>query len=168
MVASPTSRALARGLDLALHIGLLELAGRVHGWLPGPLVLLDDAALLTVDAAVGLTALVLAPALAEALGGSTLGKVVLRLQVQAEEGGRIGLGRAVTRNAALAVDLLFFGLVAYSAMGRSEKRQRVGDVWARSIVVRRVGPPPREAILAAIGGPLAALALLLFSYIVAA
>jgi uncharacterized RDD family membrane protein YckC len=161
-------RGFARALDLALHIGALELAGRAQTLLPGPLLTLDDAALLGVDAAVGLTAFVLAPALSEALGGATLGKVLLGLEVvSAEDDGPINLGRAVTRNVALVVDVLFFGLVAYSAMARSERRQRVGDAWARSWVVRRAGPPTRRAIGVALLGPGVALALLLASYVVA-
>ena len=40
------------------------------------------------------------------------------------------------RNLAYYVDSLFFGLVAYQKMSESPKRQRIGDHWGRTMVVR--------------------------------
>jgi uncharacterized RDD family membrane protein YckC len=74
---------------------------------------------------------------AESLGGATLGKLLFGLDVIGEDGAPISLGRGLLRNAWVLVDSLLFGLVAYLAMRRSPRRQRLGDRQARTLVVHR-------------------------------
>ncbi|MFT4627484.1 MAG: putative RDD family membrane protein YckC [Myxococcota bacterium] len=177
-------RGLARAIDLAVHIGVLEAAFRCSDWLPsggleaafrcsdwlpsGLLVTVDASYLLAVDMSIGLSALVLYPAVAEWISGATVGKLLTGLRtVQAEpRGAPISLQAAALRNLAILVDGFLFGLVAYSAMARSELRQRVGDEWGGTLVVwKRAAQPARSALGVPIGVG-AALLLVLLSYLV--
>lgn len=83
---------------------------------------------------------------AESIHGSTPGKMILGLMVLSERGGFCGLGAALGREAAYFVDSLFFGVPAYLSMKASPVRQRLGDKWAHTIVVRRrsLQPPQRR------------------------
>jgi uncharacterized RDD family membrane protein YckC len=74
-------------------------------------------------------------ALAEGIGGASLGKLLFGLRVRREDLQPCGVGAGVVRSLAYFVDALFFGLIAYSAMSKSRWNQRVGDRWARTIVV---------------------------------
>jgi uncharacterized RDD family membrane protein YckC len=74
---------------------------------------------------------------AESLGGATIGKVLFSLDVVGEDGAPISLGRGLLRNVWVLVDSLAFGLVAYVAMRRSPRHQRLGDRHARTLVVHR-------------------------------
>ena len=74
---------------------------------------------------------------AESLGGATLGKLLFSLEVVGEDGLPISLGRGLLRNVWVLVDSLLFGLVAYLAMQRSPRHQRLGDRHARTLVVHR-------------------------------
>lgn len=78
---------------------------------------------------------------AESLGGATLGKLLFSLDVVGEDGLPISLGRGLLRNAWVLIDSLLFGLVAYLAMQRSPRRQRLGDQHARTLVVHRWDVP---------------------------
>jgi uncharacterized RDD family membrane protein YckC len=74
---------------------------------------------------------------AESLGGATLGKLLFSLEVIGEDGQPISLGRGLLRNLWVLVDSLLFGLVAYLAIQRSPRHQRLGDRHARTLVVHR-------------------------------
>jgi len=159
---------VARCIDLAIQVLIMELAFRVSTFLPAEgLLSLSEAALVPLDIAVGLTAFVVYLTLSEYRGGATFGKFCADLRVVGAQGTPLTLRAALIRNLALPLDLFLFGLVAYSAMSRSERRQRVGDHWAATIVVRR-GDTPRAKGLR--GWPVAALvsvALVLMSYVIA-
>jgi len=71
----------------------------------------------------------------EWLYGASPGKLILRLRVVREDGGRPGLWAALVRGAFRFVDGLFFGIPAASAMGSSPLRQRIGDRFAHTVVV---------------------------------
>jgi uncharacterized RDD family membrane protein YckC len=69
--------------------------------------------------------------------GKTLGKAVTGIRVVSESDGQPpGLGRATVRTALRIVDGLFSYLVAFIAVLASPKRQRLGDMAARTLVVR--------------------------------
>lgn len=78
---------------------------------------------------------------AESLGGATLGKLLCSLEVVGEDGLPISLARGILRNLWFLVDSLAFGLVAYAAMRRSPRLQRLGDRHARTLVVHRRDVP---------------------------
>jgi uncharacterized RDD family membrane protein YckC len=83
-------------------------------------------------------------ALCEGFGDATVGKALLGLRVRRESLGPTDVGGAIVRNLAFYIDSFFFGLVAYTTMSRSEKRQRLGDKWGHTVVVR-VASLPRDA-----------------------
>ncbi len=163
-------RGLARVIDLGVQLAILEAAFRCSAWLPAEgLVHLGDDLLFGLDLVVGLSALLTYTAVAEWRGGATLGKLLtgLRSVKEAPLGAPLDLRAAVIRNLGFLVDALLLGLVAYSAMARSEQRQRLGDRWAGTVVVWRTdatGPPRWWGVPVAV---VLALAWVLASYAVA-
>jgi uncharacterized RDD family membrane protein YckC len=73
----------------------------------------------------------------EAMYGATLGKMALRLRVVRVDGGAISWGESAIRNILRIVDGLFIYLVAVILIATSQKRQRLGDRAADTIVVRQ-------------------------------
>jgi uncharacterized RDD family membrane protein YckC/RNA polymerase subunit RPABC4/transcription elongation factor Spt4 len=76
----------------------------------------------------------------EWLYGASPGKLILRLRVVREDGGRPSLWAALVRGGFRFVDGLFFGIPAASAMGSSPLRQRIGDRFAHTVVVGHRDP----------------------------
>ena len=162
-------RVLARAIDLLVHM----LVGSLTGIVAGLLLLIGaalrgaspDAALAKLSAEtlpgfvvalIGGTAM---HVLCEGLHGSTLGKRLCGIIVVSEDGGPSSLTGALKRNLAYFVDALFFGLVAFQKMAASPKRQRVGDVWGQTMVVRiaTLDPSTRPSTLRFAGAALAGL-----------
>lgn len=73
----------------------------------------------------------------ELLAGTTFGKAAVGAQVVALDLGAIRTAQAVKRSAAFFVDALFFGMIAAAVMSESPLKQRIGDSWAKTRVVRR-------------------------------
>jgi uncharacterized RDD family membrane protein YckC len=76
--------------------------------------------------------------LLEGLAGATIGKAVLGIRVRRVDGTRIGLGAAAIRNLARVVDAFPYVvpyLVGAIAMSRSDRKQRFGDRWAKTVVI---------------------------------
>lgn len=69
--------------------------------------------------------------------GQTVGKMLLGIEVVREGGGTPGLWAAVARTALHLVDSLFGYLVAFVIVLVSGKNQRLGDMAAHTLVVRR-------------------------------
>ncbi len=70
--------------------------------------------------------------------GHTLGKMLLGIKVVREDTGEVpGLGAATIRTLLRIVDGLFSYLVAYVAVLVSDERQRLGDMAAHTLVVRK-------------------------------
>jgi uncharacterized RDD family membrane protein YckC len=72
----------------------------------------------------------------QAVHGSTPGKMVLGITVRSADGGNCDWVQALRRVLVFYVDALFFGLVGYDSMRRSPQKQRFGDRWAGTVVVR--------------------------------
>jgi len=152
-----------------VHVAVLELAGLVHRLASlGSLFTAQEDCLLYIDTGFGIVAMVLGLSVAEWFGGATVGKWLCGMRVVATGGGSPTYRGTTRRNLALLLDLLFFGLVAYSAMARSERRQRVGDDWGDTVVVWRRAAPGRPALGGALLGVVTSLLVLLLSYIVVA
>ncbi|HEV8338267.1 MAG TPA: RDD family protein [bacterium] len=149
--ASIGDRFLAQLLDLVLAFSVfvftgLTLAARVGGRTQGGFNLEGWPALFALT----LTAL---PVLAyfiltEWLFGATLGKVVAGIRVQRIGGRKLGLGAAIIRNALRAVDIVPFYIFGALLVMVTDRKQRLGDVAAGSVVVRR--ETPRAARIAAL------------------
>ncbi len=79
--------------------------------------------------------------LTEGMYGASLGKLLCRLRVVSVEARPIGFMQAFKRNFAFYWDGLFFGLVGYSSMKKSELNQRYGDHWAKTVVIKSSDVP---------------------------
>ena len=90
--------------------------------------------------------------------GQTMGKNATGIEVVSLDGGRVGFGQASVRNILRIVDFFVVGWVLIAAGGR---RQRLGDMAAKTVVVRRPpktiparpGATPAAAVAAASAGP---------------
>jgi uncharacterized RDD family membrane protein YckC len=70
--------------------------------------------------------------------GQTVGKMLLGIKVVREDtGGVPGIGAAAIRNVLRVVDGLFGYLVGFIVVLASSKRQRLGDMAAHTLVVRK-------------------------------
>jgi uncharacterized RDD family membrane protein YckC len=147
-------RAAARVLDLIVQLAvafvfgaLLAFAFLIGGRLLG-IPAADLLRYLKTASPAGLIASLLGAvvyeALFEGLHGSTLGKLAFGLVVLDQYGRPCGMRAAITRSLAYFVDALFFGLVAYASMRGSAWRQRFGDRWAHTVVVKRRSVPPQS------------------------
>jgi len=81
-------------------------------------------------------------AICEGIYGATLGKLIFKLCVISEEGKAATMGSAFIRSLAFYVDILFFGLVAALSMRSSKLQQRLGDKWAKTVVIKRSSTNP--------------------------
>lgn len=68
--------------------------------------------------------------------GATIGKMVFRVKVVKEDGSACGIGAALVRNLLRIVDGIFFYVVGAVLIVRSQKRQRLGDRIAKTVVIR--------------------------------
>jgi hypothetical protein len=69
--------------------------------------------------------------------GTTVGKMIFKVKVLSEDGNRCGPGRAAVRNLLRFIDALpFLYLIAFILIARSERKQRLGDRVAKTVVVR--------------------------------
>ncbi len=74
--------------------------------------------------------------IAESIGGQTLGHKIMGIKVVSIKGKPIGFGKAFKRRLADLIDIhFFFGVIAYFVVKNSPTHQRLGDLWAGTIVV---------------------------------
>jgi len=140
-------RVLARVIDAVVHYAATLFASLLVTFIAGIIVALTGASptLLThklqsyslLTYATAILGYVLYFTLCEGLYGATLGKLICNLVVIKEDGSPCSLGAAFGRSLAFYIDGFFFGLVAAIAMSSSPKRQRLGDGWLHTIVVKR-------------------------------
>ncbi len=75
--------------------------------------------------------------LAESTKGQTLGKMITGLRVVTMAGNTISFVQAMKRRILDFLDFLVsFGLVAIVAVKNTPNHQRLGDLWAKTIVIR--------------------------------
>lgn len=145
-------RALARVIDFTVHYLTAYFTGLLFGSLLAiasggrpPLWVLRRIS--AVHLPMFLTALIgslLYQVICASIYGSTLGKLLLSLQVVQDDGSPCRLKSAVIRELGYFVDALFFGLVGYTAMRDDPQQKRLGDQWAATIVCKRVNLPPES------------------------
>jgi uncharacterized RDD family membrane protein YckC len=73
----------------------------------------------------------------EAVWGATLGKMILRLRIVRLDGSPIGWPEALVRTLLRLVDGLFGYILGAILMNTSARRQRLGDMAAKTVVIRR-------------------------------
>lgn len=78
-------------------------------------------------------------AVMEKTSGATLGKKAMGLKVVKEDGSGLDWQASIVRNLLRIIDGLFFYLVGAVVVWVSKKRQRLGDMAARTYVVRAGG-----------------------------
>jgi len=78
---------------------------------------------------------------AEWIAGVSVGKLVCQLRVVQQDGRPCSFRGAFFRNLGYYFDGLFFGLVGYLSMGRSPLKQRFGDAWGKTVVVKASNVP---------------------------
>ena len=134
--------ALAMVVGFAIGMGVGIRAG-LNGTAPGP-----DLARMGETTFAGVVSSILAGvayyAVAEGLHGSTVGKKVLGFTVRQEDGSPCRMPAALGREFAYFIDGLFFGIIAYFAIQSEPTRQRLGDQWAKTVVVRAATLPSEQ------------------------
>ena len=71
----------------------------------------------------------------ESIKGQTLGKLIMKLRVVTKSRNQISFGQAIKRHLVDMLDFFFFGLVAIIAIKNTPDHQRLGDLWAKTIVI---------------------------------
>lgn len=135
------------GMTLAPRFGGVTESGFSLGGWPALLVI-----------AICMVALLAYFVLAEAAVGATLGKLAAGIRVQTPAGGRISLRASVIRNGLRVIDGIGVYLVAAITVLVTKRNQRLGDLAADTVVVRRASSRAVRlggligALLLAIGG----------------
>jgi uncharacterized RDD family membrane protein YckC len=68
--------------------------------------------------------------------GQTIGKMITKIKVVREDGRSIDMNQAFTRNILRIIDGLFAYLIGAILIWRSDKKQRLGDSIAKTVVVK--------------------------------
>ena len=82
----------------------------------------------------------------EAINGATLGHKGVYLKVVTIDRRSIGFGQALKRHLLDPVDILIWGIPALISIKNSDKHQRLGDMWAKTIVVDTKDPQQYFAV----------------------
>ena len=139
--ANVGSRAVARGVDLALQLVLLLIVNYAIGIVAALL----GAAGSTMSAVIAVVVSLIAsfailfgyPVIFESLwNGRTPGKAMVGLQVLTREGGPIRFRHAAVRTLIGVIEVLALGFIAVLSTALTRTNQRVGDMAAGTIVVR--------------------------------
>ena len=71
--------------------------------------------------------------------GATVGNLIVGLEPIPINGtsNEIRFSQSFKRHFLDIIDMFFFGLVAYITIKNTEKNQRLGDIWAKTIVVNK-------------------------------
>ena len=73
----------------------------------------------------------------EAVNQATPGHDILKLVVIRTKGDRIGFTDALKRRIVDFIDIAFYGIPAMICICNTPKFQRIGDLWADTVVVKR-------------------------------
>lgn len=79
-----------------------------------------------------------------AVSGSTLGKRLCSFQVVQDDGSPCSIKSAIIRELGYFIDVLFFGIVGYTAMQGDPQQKRHGDDWAHTVVCKRANVPEQS------------------------
>jgi uncharacterized RDD family membrane protein YckC len=142
-------RAFARLIDSVVHYLVGFIAGRLFFFLltvaaggrPPLWVLLRLSRIHFPTLVAGLLGSLAYQVICASVHGSTLGKLLLSLQVVQDDGAPCRPRSAVIRELAYFVDALFFGIIAYTSMQGDPQQKRHGDDWAHTVVGKRSDVP---------------------------
>ena len=140
-------RALARGIDLLVHYTVYFLVTIITVMVAGVIMIIAGGSFDTVvdklshASFIGYLGAFLGylsySTLAEGLHGSTLGKLICGLTVIKQDETYCDLRAGLKRSLAFYVDGLFFGIPAAVSMVDDRQKRRIGDRWAKTMVVKR-------------------------------
>ncbi len=69
--------------------------------------------------------------------GATLGNSIVKLKpISLNGNSKITFTQSFKRHFLDGIDMFMFGLIAYITIQNTEKNQRLGDLWARTIVIK--------------------------------
>lgn len=157
--ASLLRRALAVVIDGLVAVGVFFLAGMIIGARTGDATAsgfdLSGVPALIVFGILSV-ALPLYYVLMEWLLGGTLGKLAMSIRVEGVAGGRPAAGAALLRNLLRLVDGILLYLVGFVIALTNPRRQRLGDIAAGTVVVRRARSGSLQAIALAAAVAIAA------------
>jgi len=71
----------------------------------------------------------------ESINGQTLGKMIMGLKVVSTSGNKASFGQTLKRHVLDFIDVSFFGLTAVIVIKNTPAHQRIGDLWAKTIVI---------------------------------
>lgn len=156
-------RVLARGIDILYGLLLAVIMGFVGGIILAILSAMgrireDWVEALGQESPVaffwGILGAFLYHGFSEGFGGTTIGKLCCGLNITQEDGRPCTGVAAFKRSLVYHADALFFGLVAYNSMKDSPLRQRYGDVWGKTVVVKKsvYRPTPARSIWRILAG----------------
>ena len=76
----------------------------------------------------------------EQLLGATLGNIVIGIKPVSIENANIKptFSQSLKRHLLDPIDMFFFGLIGYILIKNTQYNQRVGDIWAKTIVVKNI------------------------------
>lgn len=92
----------------------------------------------------GTASMIVGQGVFEGLYGSSPGKLILGMVILKDDGTVCDLKAGLIREAGFLIDMLFFGIVGIGSIVSSPRRQRRGDVMARTFVVKRKTLPPEQ------------------------
>lgn len=71
----------------------------------------------------------------EQLFGKTLGNYTVGLKPISIDNTKLTFGQSLKRHLLDPIDMIFFGLVGILLINNTENNQRLGDIWAKTIVI---------------------------------
>jgi uncharacterized RDD family membrane protein YckC len=148
------ARANAYGIDFLIVLGLILLIGfggvalfsRFAGAFGYELVATPQTSLdRLTDRGVSVLLFFVYYAIFEAIFGATPGKLILHMRVVMTDGRPVTLWAAIVRGVVRIVpDAILSGVPAWLSMRKSPQQQRLGDRWARTVVVDSRDPGIRS------------------------
>lgn len=73
----------------------------------------------------------------EKLFGATLGNLLLKIKpISLEENNKVTFTQSLKRHLLDPIDMFLFGFIGIIVMKNTEKKQRLGDLWAKTIVIK--------------------------------
>jgi uncharacterized RDD family membrane protein YckC len=141
-IASAGLRVIARAIDLFISVIAAFLI------LVGVSAIGNETIAIIVEVITGFVIVVGYPVLMEAFwGGRTLGKAMMKLRVVRADGAPIALTQATARGALGLVDVWFtLGFLGLVSMVVSKRSQRLGDLVAGTLVLRRTRSSVRAVL----------------------
>jgi len=122
-------------LFVIVMLGVIIIHGFVSGLVGAQASDFDDGVTVSVLVA-GVTVLAYGFVLEAAWNGQTVGKRLLGIRVLTEAGDEIGAGKALVRNVPAITSLSWLAyLVALVSMAMADRRQRLFDILASTVVV---------------------------------